>query len=102
MSVFWEALALVAEPGTLGAILVASLLGITLGAIPGLTAVMGVALLVASEKAIAGVQVVLYPGTVRPPRRGLRYQVRSWWDGRYVRVWAWRHSWVGVAPSWIV
>lgn len=46
MSVFWEALALVAEPGTLGAILVASLLGITLGAIPGLTAVMGVALLI--------------------------------------------------------
>ena len=46
MSVFWEAIALVAEPETLGAILVASLLGITLGAIPGLTAVMGVALLI--------------------------------------------------------
>ena len=46
MSVFLEALALVTEPATLGAILMASLLGITLGAIPGLTAVMGVALLI--------------------------------------------------------
>ena len=43
MSVFWEALLLVSEPQTLGAILIASCLGITLGAIPGLTAVMGVA-----------------------------------------------------------
>lgn len=46
MSVFWEALMLVMVPETLGAILIASLLGITLGAIPGLTAVMGVALLI--------------------------------------------------------
>ena len=46
MSVFWEALLLVSEPQTLGAILIASCLGITLGAIPGLTAVMGVALLI--------------------------------------------------------
>jgi len=46
MNVFVESLALVAQPDVIGAVLLASLLGITLGAIPGLTAVMGVALLV--------------------------------------------------------
>lgn len=46
MSVFAEAFGLVAQPDVIGTILVASLLGIVIGAIPGLTAVMGVALLI--------------------------------------------------------
>ncbi|NIA72073.1 tripartite tricarboxylate transporter permease [Pelagibius litoralis] len=46
MSVFAEALALVFQPDVLGTVIVASLLGLTIGAIPGLTAVMGVALLI--------------------------------------------------------
>ena len=46
MSVLLSAVELVAQPDVLGTIVVASLLGIVLGAIPGLTAVMGVALLI--------------------------------------------------------
>lgn len=46
MDVMWEALLLVARPDVLLTILAASTLGIVIGAIPGLTAVMGVALLV--------------------------------------------------------
>ena len=46
MTVFLEALALVARPDVLATIAIASFLGIVIGAIPGLTAVMGVALLV--------------------------------------------------------
>ncbi|MGI9420058.1 MAG: tripartite tricarboxylate transporter permease [Geminicoccaceae bacterium] len=46
MSVLLEALALVTQPDVLATVVVASLLGITIGAIPGLTAVMGVALLI--------------------------------------------------------
>ncbi|MEM8569671.1 MAG: tripartite tricarboxylate transporter permease [Pseudomonadota bacterium] len=46
MSVFLEALRLVLEPEVLLTVLGASLLGLTIGAIPGLTAVMGVALLI--------------------------------------------------------
>ena len=41
-----EALHLVMQPDVLATIFVASLLGIVIGAIPGLTAVMGVALLI--------------------------------------------------------
>lgn len=46
MSVFAEALALVAQPDVLLTVVGASLLGLVIGAIPGLTAVMGVALLI--------------------------------------------------------
>ena len=46
MTVFLEALGLVLQPSVLVSVLVASILGITLGAVPGLTAVMGVALLI--------------------------------------------------------
>ena len=46
MSVLAEALSLVLAPDMLLTILVASLLGTVIGATPGLTAVMGVALLV--------------------------------------------------------
>ncbi|MEM6383958.1 MAG: tripartite tricarboxylate transporter permease [Pseudomonadota bacterium] len=46
MSVFAEALSLVFQPDVIGTVVVASLIGITIGAIPGLTAVMGVALLI--------------------------------------------------------
>jgi putative tricarboxylic transport membrane protein len=46
MTVIMEALSLVAQPDVIVTIMVASPLGITIGAIPGLTAVMGVALLV--------------------------------------------------------
>jgi len=44
--VILEALHLVMQPEVLATIFVASLLGIVIGAIPGLTAVMGVALLI--------------------------------------------------------
>lgn len=46
MNVLIEALGLVLQPNVLFAVLIASLLGLVIGAIPGLTAVMGVALLV--------------------------------------------------------
>jgi putative tricarboxylic transport membrane protein len=46
MTVIMEALSLVAQPDVIVTIMVASPLGITIGAIHGLTAVMGVALLV--------------------------------------------------------
>ncbi|WP_340107375.1 tripartite tricarboxylate transporter permease [Pikeienuella sp. HZG-20] len=46
MSVFYEALSLVLTWDVLATILAASALGIVIGAIPGLTAVMGVALLI--------------------------------------------------------
>lgn len=46
MSVLLDALALVATVDVIATVLIASLLGLTTGAIPGLTAVMGVALLV--------------------------------------------------------
>ena len=46
MTVFVEALGLILQPEVLVSVLVACLLGITLGAVPGLTAVMGVALLI--------------------------------------------------------
>ena len=46
MSALGEALPLVLAPDVLATILVASLLGVVIGSIPGLTAVMGVALLV--------------------------------------------------------
>jgi TctA family transporter len=46
MTVFIEAFQLVVQPDVLLTIIIASLLGILIGAIPGLTAVMGVALLI--------------------------------------------------------
>lgn len=46
MSVLTEALTLVLQPEVVATILAASFLGIVIGAIPGLTAVMGVALLI--------------------------------------------------------
>ncbi|MFK7966696.1 MAG: tripartite tricarboxylate transporter permease, partial [Burkholderiaceae bacterium] len=46
MEVLQQALWLVLDPAVLGAIVGASFLGVVIGAIPGLTAVMGTALLV--------------------------------------------------------
>ncbi|WP_299407039.1 tripartite tricarboxylate transporter permease [uncultured Roseobacter sp.] len=46
MSVLTDALTLVFQPDVLITVILASLLGLTIGAIPGLTAVMGVALLI--------------------------------------------------------
>lgn len=76
MNVVLEALNLVAQPDVIATIMVASLLGIVIGAIPGLTAVMGVALLIpAMERAgfsrgfaAAITQTSSVIGPIIPPR----------------------------------
>ena len=67
MTVFLEALALVARPDVLSTIAIASFLGIVIGAIPGLTAVMGVALLVPITFFMDPVPAISKPRLSPPP-----------------------------------